>query len=145
MVQMLDPTSVTDLVLRAILLAGFTCLFRPNSYQLLKWRHVSFSAEVGVDGDLHMEMVIVVPDSKSVAFAAALGGASRCVKLKEFPKRDLCVVRTFVVLSNKMGVLDLSLADACLRQRFVVKEECVDYFVFPAVFHGVLSPQKTVS
>ena len=92
-----------------------------------------------------MEMVIAVPDSKSVAFAAALGGASRSVKLKKFPNRDLCVVRTFVVLANKMGDLDLSLADACLRQRFVVKEECMDYFVFPAVSRGVLSPEKTVS
>ena len=145
MVQMLDPTSVSDLILRAILLAGFTCLFRPNSYQLLKWRHVSFSAELDVDGKLHVEVVIAVPDSKSVAFAAALGGASRSVKLKEFSNRDLCLVRTLVVLSNKMGVLDLSLAEACLQQRFVVKEECMDWFVFPAVSGGVLSPDKTVS
>ena len=165
MVQMLDPTSVSDLILRAILLAGFTCLFRPNSYQLLKWRHVSFSAELDVDGKLHVEVVIAVPDSKSVAFAAALGGASRSVKLKEFlnrdlclvrtlvvlsnkmgvSNRDLCLVRTLVILSNKMGVLDLSLAEACLQQRFVVKEECMDWFVFPAVSGGVLSPDKTVS
>ena len=145
MVQMLDPTSVSDLVLRAILLVDFTCLFRPNSYQLLKWRDVSFSAEVDADGKLHVEVVIAVPYTKSVAFAAALGGASRSVKLKEFSNRELCLVRTLVVLSNKIGVLDLSLEQACLQQRFVVKEECMDWFVFPAVSGGVLSPDKTVS
>ena len=85
-----------------------------------------------------MEVVIVVPHSKAVAFAAALGGASRSVKLKEFPNRDLCGGRTLVVLSNKMGVFYLSLADACLQQRFVVKEEYMDWFVFPAVSSEVL-------
>lgn len=145
MVQTLDPSSVSDLVLRAILLAGFTCLFRPNSYQLLKWRDVSFAAELDVEGNIHVEMVIDVPDSKAVAYAAALGGASRSVKLKEFVNRDLCVVRTCVALADKMGAFDLSLAEACLQLRFVVKEECMDWFVFPAVSGGVLSPHKTVS
>ena len=145
MVQILDPTSVADLVLRAILLIGFTCLFRPNSYQSLKWKDVTFSAVVDVDGNLRVEAVVTVPDTKSVAYAAALGGTSRKVKLKEFSIRDLCGVRTLVALGNKMGAFDRDLADACRHKRFVVKQECLDWYVFPAVARGVLSPHKTVS
>ena len=140
MVQLLDPMSVSDLVLRAVMLTGFACLFRPNSYQALKWRHVTFQAHVDEEGNLHVEVVVVVPDTKSVDYAAALGG-----KGKEFEVRELCVVRTLVALAVKMGVLDLELREACRKQRFVVKPECLDYFVFPAVEGGVLSPHKTVS
>ena len=82
---------------------------------------------------------------KSVAYAAAAGGGSRFVKFKEFANRDLCVVRTLVALANKMGVLDRELADACHQQRLVVKQACQDWFFFPAMSSGVVSPHKTVS
>ena len=88
MVQMLDPTSISDLVLRAIILTGYTCLFRPNSYQSLRWEHLTFTAEVDGLGNLKVEAIVDVPDDKSVAFAAAGGGESRKVKLKEFADRD---------------------------------------------------------
>ena len=140
MVQFLDPMSVSDLVLRAVMLTGFTCLFRPNSYQALKWRHVTFEAHIDEEGNLHVEVVVVVPDTKSVGYAAALGRLGRSVKLKEFEVRELCVVRTLVALAVKMGVLDLDLPKACRKQRFVVKLECLDHVVSPAVERGVLSP-----
>ena len=136
MVQILDPTSVADLVLRNILLIGFTCLLRPNSYQLLKWRHVTFTAEVDVGGNLQVEVVVVVPDTKSVAYAAAVGGLSRTVKLKEFTIRDLCGVRTLLVLANKMGVLERDLVDACLHKSFVVKPECLDWLFYEPLLVG---------
>ena len=145
MVQMLDPLSVSDMVLRAVVLIGFTCLFRPDSYQELKWRHVTFQAHVDEEGDLRVEVVVVVPDIKSVGYAAALGGVGRSVKLKEFEVRELCGVRTLVALAMEMGVLELDLLKACREQSFVVKQECLDYVVFPAVEGGVLSPHKTVS
>ena len=144
MVQMLDPLNVADLVLRAVMLTGFTCLFRPNSYQSLRWRHVTFEAHVDEEGNLHVEVVLAVPDSKSVGYAAAIGGLGRSVKLKEFEVRDLCVVRTLVALAVKIGVLDLDLTEACRKQRFAVKPECLDFFVFPVVEGGVLTPHKTV-
>ena len=145
MVEMLDPLSVSNLVLRAVLLVGFTCLFRPNSYQGLKWQHVTFQAHVDEEGELRVEVVIVVPDIKSVGYATALGGVGRSVKLKEFEVRELCAVHTLVALAVKMGVLELDLLEACMQQSFVVKPECMDYVVFPAVERGVLSPHKTVS
>ena len=92
-----------------------------------------------------MKVVIVVPEIKSVGYAAALEGVGRSVKLKEFEVRELCAVRTLVVLAVKMGVLELDLREACMQQSFVVKTECKDYVVFPAVEGGVLSPHKTVS
>ena len=68
---------------------------------------------------------MAVPDTKSVAYAAAVGGLSRTVKLKEFTIRDLCGVRTLLALANKMGVLERDLANACLHNFFVVKPECL--------------------
>ena len=91
-----------------------------------------------------MEVVIEIPDSKSVAYAAAQGRPNRVVKLKEFTLRELCVVRTLVALGVKMGVFDRALEDACIQQRFVFKGECSNWFVFPAVEDGVISHFKTV-
>ena len=144
LVHLLDPCSVFDLVLRAIILTGFTCLFRPNSHQSLKWKDITFEAVVDGDGNLVMEVVIVVPDSKAVAYGAAQGRPNRVVKLREFALRELCVVRTLVALGLKMGVFDRGFEAACIQQRFVVKEECSTWFVFPAVEDGVISPLKTV-
>ena len=86
-----------------------------------------------------------VPDSKSVAYGAALGGGPRKVRLQEFNVRELCVVRTLVALGMKMGVFDRDMEAACLHQRFVVKEDCHSWFVFPSVEGGLLSHHKTVS
>ena len=145
MVEMLDPLSVADLVLRAIILTGFTCFFRSNSYQLLTWKDVCFTSYLDPDGNIHVEVVVVVPDTKAVAYGAALGGGPRKVKLEEFNVRELCVVRTLVALGMKMGVFDLDMEAACLQQSFVVKEECHSWFVFPSVEGGILSHHKTVS
>ena len=80
-----------------------------------------------------------VPNSKSIAYGAALGGGPRKVKLEEFNVRELCVVRTLVALGMKMGVFDLDVKAACLQQRFVVKEDCYTWFVFPSVKGGFVS------
>ena len=113
MVQRLDPSSVADLVLKTILLTGFTCLLRPNSYQLLTWDHVTFVASVDVMGIVIMEVVVRVLDIKSVGYVVALGGVDISVTLKEFSVPELCVVRTLVVLSMKMNAFELSLKPAC--------------------------------
>ena len=52
MVQMLDPLSVADLVLRTMMLTGFTCFLRPNSYHQLKFRDLTFLADNVEDGNL---------------------------------------------------------------------------------------------
>ena len=145
MIEVLDPLSVADLVLRAIILTGFTCFFRSNSYQLLKWKDLTFTTYLDPNGDLHVEVVVDVPDMKAVAYGAALGGVGRKVKLEEFHVRDLCVVRTLVAVGVKMGVFDLDMKEACLQQRFVVREECHAWFVFPMVEGGIISYDKTVS
>ena len=145
MVEMLDPLSVADLVLRAIILTGFTCFFRANSYQLLTWKDLTFTSYIDTEGNLHVEVVVDVPDIKAVAFGAALGGVARKVKLEEFHVRDLCVVRTLVALGAKMGVFDRDMEEACLQQRFVVRKDCSTWFVFPMVEGGILSHDKTVS
>ena len=145
LVQTLDPMSVPDLVLRATILMGFTCFLRPNSFHELRWRDLTFDASLDEAGDLHLEVVVSVPDLKMVAFAAAIGGVSRKVKLCEFAPRELCVVRTLVALGVKLGVFDLDLKGACGQRRFVVRSECTEWFVFPAVEGGLLTPTKTVS
>ena len=53
-------------------------------------------------------------------------------------------MRTYVALGQKMGVFDCELREACEKHRFVVKPTCLDYFVFPAVKDGFLTPTKTV-
>ena len=121
MVQRLDPNSVSDLVLRAILLTGFVCLLRPNSYKSLTWDHVTFIPTVDAKGMVSMELVLRIPDCKSVGYAAALGGADRSVTLKEFAIPGLCVVRTLVALGMKMGLFELSLKQASQQGSFIVK------------------------
>ena len=139
----MDPLSVMDLVLRAMLLTGFTCFFfRPNSYHTLRWRDLTFKDEFG---NLRVVVVVAVPDSKSTGYAAALGGKARHVKLVEFGVRELCVVRSLVALGMKLGVFDLDLRGACTKLCCTVKPACRDWFVFPAVEGGVLTPTKTVS
>ena len=142
---MLDPLGVADLVLRALLLTGFTCLFRPNSYHRLKWRYLSFLAEKDEDGILRIEETVSVLDSKAVAYASALEGLARRVTLFEFGIRDLCAVRTYVALGKKLGVFDYDLRETCKKYRFVVKPLCLDFFVFLAVEGEVLTPTKIVS
>ena len=91
-----------------------------------------------------MEVSVAVPDLKMVAYAAAIGGVSRRVKLCEFAPRELCVVRTLVALGVKLGVFDLDLRGACEQRQFVVQPACKEWFVFPAVEGGILTPTKTV-
>ena len=145
MVEMLDPLSVADLVLRAIILTGFTCFFRSTNSQSLTWKDVCFTSYLDPDGNIHVEVVVEVLDSKAVASGAALGGGPRKVKLEELNVKELCVVRALVALGMKMGVFDLDMEAACLQQSFVVKEECHSWFVFPSVEGGILSHHKTVS
>ena len=92
-----------------------------------------------------MVVVVAVPDSKSAVYVVALGGLARHVKLMEFGVMELCVVRSLVALGMKMGVFDLDLPGACAKRRFMVKPACCDWFVFPAVEGGALTPTKTVS
>lgn len=145
MVQMMDPLSVADLVLRTTILIGFTCFIRPNSYHQLKFGDLTFPADNDENGNLRIEIVVAVPDSKSVAYAAAVGGLARKVKLQEFGIRDLCAVRTLVALGQKLGVFDCDFREACDKCRFVVKPMCLDWYVLLAVEGGVLTPTKTVS
>lgn len=137
LVQQLDPRSVADLILRAVILVGFSCLFRPNSYQLLRWRHVTFETRKDADGSYHLEVLVTVPDNKAVVYAAAVGGVGRTVRLKEFHTLEFCAARTLYAVALKMGIFDS-------KQQFVMKPECSDQFVFPAVVGGVLIPHKTV-
>lgn len=92
-----------------------------------------------------MEVVVSVPDIKSVGFAAALGGQARQVKLCEFAPRELCIVRSLVTLGMKLDVFDKKLNEACKERRFVVRPECYEWFVFPAVQGGILDPYRMVS
>ena len=141
----MDPLSVMDLVLWAMFLTGFTCFFRPNSYHILRWRDLTFKADKDEFGNLRVVVEVAVPNSKSVAYAAALGVQARHVKLVEFGVRELCLVRSLVALGMKLGVFDLDLRKACTKLCFMVKPACRDWFVFPAVEGGVLTPTKTVS
>ena len=80
-----------------------------------------------------------------MAYASATGGLARKVKLIEFGIRDLCVVHTYVALGQKMGVFDCGRREACEKCQFVVKPTYLEYFVFPAVEDGVITPTKTGS
>ena len=77
LVQTLDPTSFADFVFKAVLLVGFTCFLRPNSFQELRWMDLTFEATLDEAGDLHVEVLVSVPDLNVVENNAALGGASR--------------------------------------------------------------------
>lgn len=121
LVLSLDPTGIGDLVLKVMFLAGITCFLRPNSYHLFKWKHLEFGVFEGEEGDLKVDILLSVPDLKSVAYASAVGGGLRTVGLREFAIPDLCVVRHIVALETKMGVFDSDLHAACADKRFVVK------------------------
>ena len=66
LVQTLDPTSFGDLVFKGVLLVGFICFFRPNSFQELRWRDLTFEATLDKVGDLNVEVLVSVPDVKVV-------------------------------------------------------------------------------
>ena len=143
--QTLGPLSVADLVLRAMLITGFTCFFRPNTDNSLKWSDLSFEAAVDEEVNVHVEVVVAVPNLKAMAYAVTVGGLARLVKLRKISLREMCVVRILVALEVKMGVFDLELRGACERRRFVVKPTYLDWFVFPSVEGGILTSSKTVS
>lgn len=145
LIQTLDPCCLGDLVLGNMLLMGITCFLRLNSYHALRWRHLIFSSSVGPEGDLHVDILVSVPDLKAVAYVAALGGMAKKVRLFEFALREMCVVRSLVALGVKMGVFDTNLREAVDKQRFVLKPAALDWYLFPAVEGGHLNPTKTVS
>lgn len=138
LLSMLDPLSVSDLVLRGVVLVGFLCLFRANSYQLLKWRDITFNEKIGEDGVVTIEVIVSVPDSKAVGYDGANGGVNRIVLLKEYHVREMCPVRVLVAIARKMRILH---GDSS----WTIMPECLDMYVFPAVEAGILSPHRTVS
>lgn len=137
LVRMLDPMSVADLIVRGIIVIGFTCLLRPNSHQLLKWKNIKFERKDWDDGSWTLEVTATVPDLKSVGYSGAIGEGDRIVFMKEHGTRDVCPVRILATIAGKMNVLDP-------LQAWTVKRECLDMFVFPAVERGILTPHRTV-